>query len=86
MSLRRGKCDKCGAEAVHAARNGINVGSSHDTGFRPHIEPGFRGMLVTHQGEAWQYVCTSCGYMEWHVLDPGTIEFVKRSWGSVRPH
>ena len=83
--MRRGTCDKCGSETVHAARNGINLGS-HYTGLRPHIDPGFRGAVRTHQGESWQFACTTCGYLEWHILDPGSLEFIEGAWGHVRPH
>ena len=83
--MRRGTCDKCGSETVHAARNGLVMGTTQ-TGFRPHLEPGFRGMVRAHQGEAWQFVCTTCGYLEWHVLDPGTLEYLRTHWGHVRPH
>jgi hypothetical protein len=83
--MRDGTCTKCGAETVHAARNGISNNSSW-TELRPHLEPGFRGIVRAHRGEAWQFACTSCGYLEWHVLDPATIEFIARSWGRVAPH
>jgi hypothetical protein len=83
--MRRGTCDKCGSETVHAARNGIDLHHAY-TGLRPHLDPGFRGAVRVHQGEAWQFACTTCGYLEWHVLDPGSLEFIKASWGHVRPH
>jgi hypothetical protein len=84
--MRRGTCDKCGSETVNAARNGINVGTTMHTGIRPHLEPDFRGMVRTHSGEAWQFVCTTCGYLEWHILDPASLEFIRGHWGAVRPH
>ena len=84
--MRRGTCDKCGSETIHAARNGFVMGTTAYTGLRPHIDPGFRGMLRTHNGEAWQFACTTCGYLEWHVLDPESLRFIRDNWGHVRPH
>ena len=43
-------------------------------------------MVRTHNGEAWQFVCTTCGYLEWHILDPASLEFIRGHWGPVRPH
>jgi hypothetical protein len=43
-------------------------------------------MLRTHNGEAWQFACTTCGYLEWHVLDTESLQFIRDNWGHVRPH
>ena len=82
--MRRGTCDKCGSQTIHAAPNGIVMGSQF-TEFRTQLEPGFRGIAPRHRGEAWQFACTTCGYLEWHVLDPGTLDFIRGAWGEVRP-
>jgi hypothetical protein len=81
--MRQGICDKCGARTVRAGRNGIT--SESITSFRPNLEPGFRGIARPHRGEAWQFVCTSCGYLEWHVLDAATLDFIAQNWAPVTP-
>lgn len=64
------------------ARNGISDTSSHTTMFA-HMEGRRRGMVVPQQGEARQFACTECGYLEWWILDPQTIQFIEQSWAPV---
>jgi hypothetical protein len=42
-------------------------------------------MVIPFQGEAWQFACTSCGYLEWWVVDPLTIEHIQSTWAPVSP-
>jgi hypothetical protein len=42
-------------------------------------------MVIPFQGEAWQFACTSCGYLEWWVMDPRTIEYMQTNWAPVSP-
>jgi hypothetical protein len=83
--MRNGTCDKCGEATIRAARNGISDQSSHTT-MHEHRDGGRRfGMVIPRQGEAWQFVCTSCGYLEWWVLDPETISWIESKWVPVEP-
>ena len=82
--MRSGRCVKCGAETVRAARNGISRQSQHTTMFA-HMEGPPRGMVRPEAGQAWQFACTSCGYLEWWVLDPQTIQFIEGNWMPVTP-
>jgi predicted nucleic-acid-binding Zn-ribbon protein len=81
--MKSGKCPKCGATSVRMARNGISDTASHTTMFA-HMEVP-RGMVVPQQGEARQFACTGCGYLEWWILDPQTIQFIEQSWAPVTP-
>ena len=82
--MRNGRCVKCGAATVRAARNGISSQSGHTTMFA-HMEGRPRGMVVPFRGEAWQFACTSCGYLEWWVLDPQTLGHIQSTWAPVTP-
>jgi predicted nucleic-acid-binding Zn-ribbon protein len=77
--MRRGTCPKCNGSEVYAARNGVNA--DHRVGIRPHVEPGFRGMLVPHQTqELWNYLCGACGYVEAYLIDDAALGFVRQKW------
>lgn len=80
--MRNGKCPKCGAESIRMARNGISGQSGHTTMFA-HMEGPPRGMVIPQQGEVRQFACTQCGYLEWWILDPGTIQFIEQNWAPV---
>jgi hypothetical protein len=82
--MRNGTCVKCGAATIRAARNGISNHSGHTTMFA-HMEGRPRGMVIPFPGEAWQFACTSCGYLEWWVVDPQTIEHIRSTWVPVSP-
>jgi predicted nucleic-acid-binding Zn-ribbon protein len=82
--MRDGTCTKCGERTVRAARNGISDTAAHTTMQKNH-EGRLRGMIVPFQGEAWQFACTSCGYLEWYVLDPRTIQHIESTWYHVEP-
>jgi hypothetical protein len=77
--MRNGTCVKCGATTVRGARNGISDQTEHTT-MQAHWEGRPRGMVVPFQGEAWQFACTSCGYLEWWIVDPQTIEHIESTW------
>ena len=82
--MRRGTCPKCDGSEVYASRNGLGLGSGSRVGLRPHIEPGFRGMLVPHQTEdVWHYACAACGYVETYVIGEQALAFVRQSWAPV---
>jgi hypothetical protein len=76
---------KCGAATVRAAKDGIQMGESTHTSLRPNIGPGFRGILRLHPTELWTFGCTSCGYVELFVLDPGGTAFMEQNWAPVPP-
>jgi predicted nucleic-acid-binding Zn-ribbon protein len=82
--MRDGKCAKCGAATVRAARNGISDSAGHTTMQENH-EGRLRGIVRPFLGEAWQFACTSCGYLEWYVLDPATIAHIEGTWFPVEP-
>jgi hypothetical protein len=50
-----------------------------------HMEGRPRGIVIPFRGEAWQFACTSCGYLEWWVLDPQTLEHIQATWAPVAP-
>ncbi len=84
--MRKGICLKCGQQTVHMARNGLQLGERLQTQLRPHTEPGYRGMFVPHETMGlWQFVCTTCGYLEMHVLDAKALGFIATSWPRVVP-
>ncbi|MFD0359848.1 hypothetical protein ACFQZZ_00050 [Nocardia sp. GCM10030253] len=50
----------------------------------PAIEPGFRGIRQGHNTHGmWQFICTTCGYLEMYVIDPEALGFVARTWSPV---
>jgi hypothetical protein len=81
--MRRGTCVKCGAASVRAAANGIHFGGATKAGLAPHTEPGFRGAFRLHQTDLWTYACTTCGYVELHLVDPSALAFVTQQWLAV---
>jgi hypothetical protein len=83
--MRRGICVKCGAATVRAANNGVEIGEGTQATLRPHLEPGFRGIVVPHRTDLWAFGCTTCGYVELHVLDPEGIAFMAQQWVPVPP-
>jgi predicted nucleic-acid-binding Zn-ribbon protein len=82
--MRWGTCVKCGATTVRAAENGIAMGGTA-VGLRPHLAPGFRGMVRPHQANLWTFACTTCGYVEFHPLDPPTLAWITQNWLEVPP-
>jgi hypothetical protein len=42
-------------------------------------------MLRLHQGDLWAFACLTCGYLELHVLDAGTMAFIAHNWPPVPP-
>jgi hypothetical protein len=50
---------------------------------RPDVGPGFKGILHTHRTDIWSFVCTSCGYVEVHLIDPEAVAFAEREWAAV---
>jgi hypothetical protein len=76
---------KCGAATVRAANNGLATGEGFDATLRPHLEPDFRGMVRNHQTKLWAFGCTTCGYIELHVIDPGGLGFMQQQWLPVPP-
>lgn len=82
--MRDGRCVRCGATTVRAARNGIELGERpSQTYFRPHLDPGFRGIVRSHPGEVWNLLCTTCGHLEWAIYDPATIAYINEHWMPV---
>lgn len=81
--MRNGTCVKCGTATVRAARNGIVIGELPNTALRPDLGPGFRGMVRTQPTDLWAFACTTCGYLELHVLDPVGLRYIEQSWTEV---
>lgn len=75
---------KCQSATVIAGCNSISSQSSH-TGMWPHSEGKRRGMVRAYPGQVWQFACTTCGYLEWWVLDPETLADMASSWVTVQP-
>jgi hypothetical protein len=72
---------KCGAATVRAAANGFDHGTAGTKAvLRPHLEPGFRGVVRPLQVDLWTFGCTSCGYIEQYLLDPEAIALMQQSW------
>jgi hypothetical protein len=80
--MRDGRCTKCRATTVRAARNGVQFGTSPSS-LHPNLEPGFRGISRPRQAELWTFVCTTCGYLEWGMFDADALAFVNEQWTSV---
>jgi predicted nucleic-acid-binding Zn-ribbon protein len=84
--VRRGSCVKCGSATVRAARNGVALGEhAGRTSLRPHLEPGFRGIVRPHEAELWAFACATCGYLELHLVDPSSLAFIAQQWVEVPP-
>ena len=79
--MRNGRCTKCEATTIRAARNGVQFGTL--PGLYPNLEPGFRGVSRTLQAELWTFVCLTCGYLEWGVFDAAALAFVAERWSEV---
>lgn len=84
-AMRRGTCPKCSATTVKAASNGLQLGEHPQAVLRTHVEPGFRGIRRNQPVDLWTYVCTTCGYVELHLLDPAGLAFVAENWAHVAP-
>jgi predicted nucleic-acid-binding Zn-ribbon protein len=84
--MRRGTCVKCGAEAVRAGRNAVQLGDVHPVALRPHHDHVPRRIEKSFETEdVWAFACTTCGYLEFHILDEDTLEFIRRKWIEVPP-
>jgi hypothetical protein len=84
--MRRGTCVKCGAAAVRAGRNALELGESLEVRLRPHLEPTFRGAVRPFATQdLWTYACTTCGYLELHLLDAAALSFIRERWLEVPP-
>jgi len=82
--MHEGVCPSCAGTEIYAARNGVDFGEYGAVGLRPHLELGFRGAVALHQShQVWSYVCAACGLLEFRLLEPAGIEFVKQNWGRV---
>jgi hypothetical protein len=58
----------------------VRLGEYEQASLRPHLEPGFRGMVRPQAADLWTYVCTTCGYLELHLVDPSALAYVTESW------
>jgi hypothetical protein len=82
--MRRGICGKCGSSTVRAAENGVVMGESPGRTFlRAPLEPGDRGWVPHTEAKVWAFACTTCGYLELHVLDPVGIGYIAERWAPV---
>jgi hypothetical protein len=50
--------------------------------FRPHARAAEAAQSVIRPqgGDLWQFVCITCGYLEWHVLDQGALAYIDQQW------
>lgn len=80
--MRDGRCSKCGAATVRAAKNGVDLGHVQ-AGLRPNLQSGFRGIVRLHHTDMWNFVCVTCGHMEWALHDPAALAFVSERWAEV---
>ena len=80
--MRDGRCTKCRATTIRAARNGVDLGHA-TAGLRPNLEPDFRGAIRLHQTDLWNFVCLTCGYFEWGMFDPAALAYVNEHWSAV---
>jgi hypothetical protein len=78
--MRRGTCVKCGAASVRAARNGLQTGEGTQAALYPHLAPGYRGAVRRQPADVWAYACTTCGYLELHLIDQGAMPFIGQHW------
>lgn len=83
--MRRGTCTTCGAATVRAARNGITLGTTEGAALRPHMEPGFRGAVRVQQADLWAFACVTCGFLEFHLPDAATLQYIGDHWLPVPP-
>jgi hypothetical protein len=67
---------------VRAARNGVDMGHTQ-AALKPNLEPNFRGMLRPHRTDLWNFVCLTCGYLEWGMFDPAALAYVAEQWSEV---
>ncbi len=77
---------KCGATTVRGAANGLEIGERPNTTYlRPHVSPDFRGIVRNQPAQAWAFACTTCGYLELHLLDAEALAFVAQQWMPITP-
>ena len=82
--MRHGTCNSCGSATVRAGQNVVQLGEHLPAVLRPHREPGTRGAFAPYSTEGlWTFVCTSCGYLEFHLVDQGALAFVAQNWLDV---
>lgn len=80
--VRTGKCGECGGTEIYAAANGLGIGAAGtEASLHAHIEPGFRGVRPRQMTYGvWQYLCATCGHLQFHVIDGAGIDFARRTW------
>ena len=76
--MKNGKCSRCGSATVVARPNGIVPGGSS----REYIN--FEGRTYMPVDTA-AYLCTTCGYYERYVTDPGKLAQAGQTWQKVPP-
>ncbi|MBL1077217.1 hypothetical protein JK358_22720 [Nocardia sp. 2] len=82
--MRNGICSKCSATTIFASQNGLRLGDYTHAVVMPHTGPGFRGILRGHNTAGlWQFVCTTCGYLEMYVLDGEALGVIAQQWMPV---
>ncbi len=75
LTMRNGKCPKCGSATVYAKTNGLGFGDSD--GVLVYVG------LLTRQSPAVAFVCITCGYFENYIADPGKLAEVAKTWQKV---
>jgi predicted nucleic-acid-binding Zn-ribbon protein len=82
--MRDGRCTKCGATTVRAAKNGVDISErGNQAQLRPNIGEGFRGIVRTHPADIWNFVCLTCGYLEWGIYDPAALAYIDGQWTAM---
>jgi hypothetical protein len=84
--MRDGCCTKCGASTIRAAKNGVDISErGMQAQLRPNVSEGFRGIVRNHPADIWNFVCLTCGYLEWGIYDPAALAYINEQWTAVPP-
>lgn len=76
--MKNGTCPKCGSASVYSRPNGIALDFSNR-------EPGVfvRTGTLTRPSPVIAFVCSTCGYFEFYISDPGKLAEVAKTWQRV---
>jgi len=80
--MRNGICPKCGAATVHSKADGLHYGFGKGRGSSMLF---IRASFMTMASPAIVYICTTCGYFENYIADPGKLAKVAKNWQKVSP-
>ena len=77
--MRNGICPKCGAATVYSKAEGLKYAVAKGVVF-------VHTSRMTMPSPAVAYICTTCGYFENYITDPGKLSGVAKNWQKVSPH